>query len=300
MSVEEELYVGNYSSPEAKKHKLYVLRRFQKETGLTANQLVHLDPEEYVKLMQRVVQKYVAKGKVGFAKELQSVAKTFYAVNTRTRLLLLPSEKVVYVPPLEKHVPSVEQVRRMARAAYTTSRGIAKWRNRAIILCLLASGVRVNCLVKWDWQLLKDEIKQDWAILRITRRYDTKIKASYYTFLAPWALYALRSYIARRVEGGWHPQPEDAIFVAKNGKPLKAKHVRRMVRRVGMQVLGVPTTPHAIRRTFNNVVSHSGLTFEEKELLMGHKLPGVAQHYFDFSRLDRLLNAYKNINWDAF
>ena len=193
LTPEEALYINNYFSSEARKQKLYVLRRFERETGLPPGQLISLAPEEYVKVMQRVVQKYVARGKVGLAKEMQNVAKTFYAVNTRTRIQLLPSEKVVYVPPLEKHVPSVAEVRAMAKAAYTTSRGTAKWRNRAIILCLLASGVRVGCLVKWDWQLLKDEIKRDWAVLRITRRYDTKIKAPYYTFLAPWALHALRS-----------------------------------------------------------------------------------------------------------
>ncbi|MHA1722094.1 MAG: hypothetical protein ACTSXW_03355 [Candidatus Baldrarchaeia archaeon] len=91
--------------------------------------------------------------------------KTFYTVlrvlelsnreirfsKTEKRLLIKPFNKKI----AKRYIPTREGIYRMVDAI-DVRRLIQRKRNKAVILCLWQSGVRVNCLLSWTWGIFKN------------------------------------------------------------------------------------------------------------------------------------------------
>ena len=163
MSEDEKYFVGFYKSESTRRKRLRLLRRLCSLTGMSPSVLKKLDKKTFKQTVLRHIMR-ISASRPALARELQITAKHFYQVFNDEPLYFFPVERVRYVPPQEKVTPSVEDVVKVAEGAFKTGRGLAKWRNKAIILCLLASGVRVNCLARWDYRLVQDQLDKEYNV----------------------------------------------------------------------------------------------------------------------------------------
>jgi site-specific recombinase XerD len=214
-------------------------------------------------------------------------------------------------------------------------------RNRAIILTLWSSGVRVNALTKLrmghvrdylegkaNFQYLKEQFKECnieyWEslglklnelpplFLKVTPDLDSKIGSyglSYYvTFVNQEAFRALKAWIeAREQITGRVLNNDDFIFVAfdfKNNKlglkPLTSHLVLHMLKTVagrsGMN--GERIWVHVLRKSFRKVLRACvTMDDETRESLMGHKLRGSQQNYFDVHDIIQIAKKYMECDW---
>ncbi len=191
-------------------------------------------------------------------------------------------------------------------------------RRRAIVICLWCSGVRENCLCRWNvglvWDAIYPTIKGPWLI-KITDYMDTKLKRFrinyYYTFLAKPALEALKEYLDYRVEGGWEPKMNDPLFVKRqtNGadsfeerygnEAIEPANVYELVK-TALKSGGFDpklTWVHSLRRAFNKVLRKGTVDPDMREALMGHRVPGVRGNYWDYNDPEPARIAYGQCDW---
>jgi len=55
--------------------------------------------------------------------------------------------------------------------------------------------------------------------------------------------------------------------------------------------------PHVLRKSFRKVLNRSSLDEDTKEALMGHKLPGSRQNYFDVHDIDEVAQKYMSCDF---
>jgi hypothetical protein len=139
---------------------------------------------------------------------------------------------------------------------------------------------------------------------------DTKLSAYglsyYYTFFQHEGATALRQYLDWRIqtEGG-NLNDQDYIFkpsrkFAKN-KRTEPDRVLQLVKTAAKNTGLDPKTvwTHALRKSFRKVLNATPeLDEDTKEALMGHRLPGSRENYFDSHDLDEIAGKYMKANFD--
>jgi integrase len=239
-------------------------------------------------LRQRVIDRARAirdKGKLGTAPRIFSAVSSFcsyHGVDVHWRR----GESIRSVPVRihVQHIPSRAEVYRMADAA-----GL---RNRAVILCLYQSGVRANCLSRWDMPLCGTIMEKDCPVpypLRITDKYDTKISSynmsHYVTFLSSEAVSALRDWLKYRMVKGWVPTGKSMVWGNNRAPRAEASigiHqidiiVRGTAEKIGISQGTIWT--HLLRKSFQKSLNQANIDEDTKESLMGHHLPGSRGNY---------------------
>jgi integrase len=239
-------------------------------------------------------------------------AKGFLEANKRKLELDRLDKKRYYSIPrkkvLDEIIPNKEQAYKMADASLSLKAGL---RNRAIILCLLQSGVRPGCLCRWTYQLVKDHLYPEVRVpvkLVINSETDTKLQSYgldyYITFLQREAAEALKSYLDSRVGHGWRFKSEDPVFVtestASRGKPLKTANIWEVIKQVA-PAAGIESDrvwSRLVRKSFRKVLNQSDIDEDTKEAIMGHKLPGSRGNYFDSHDHDEIASKYMRCQFD--
>jgi integrase len=283
---------------------LDVLRRFCEYTGLGPDALVRLEGGEAKGLVKRFSLSLFRGGHERMAELSRVVLRGFFSAHEvefkwkRTERLRSTGKKI-----LVETIPGRGEVYRIAEASGTL-------RNRAVILCLFQSGVRVGCLCNWTYGMVRDGLYPELRVpvpIRVTSGVDTKLNGYglpyYYTFLAHEAAQALRDYLDQRVRGGWRPRDGDYVFVtegtASRGRKLARGNawliVKNAVRRAGLDPKAV--WPHCLRKSFRKVLNASPIDEDTKEALMGHRLPGSRGNYFDYHDLDEVASKYMSCDW---
>ena len=306
-------WIDSYTSTSTRQFYLRALDHVLKGCGRTPGELLELPEAEVKVLVKRLAQRYVQRGKHAYGKKLFVVVKSFLESHDRTLLLKRVDRIRVPAKRVEKeHIPGNEEVYRMAGIADAVSKP-QNPRNRAIILCLFQSGVRVGCLCRWTYGLVADqlypEIKPP-VRLKITNRLDRKMSGYglgyYYTFLGREAAESLKEYIEFRKGQGWNPKPSDPLFVThasvSRGEPLETKGVGELLKLILSRAGIDPETVwvHLIRKAYRKVLYRNPqMPDDMAEALMGHKLNGSKGNYFDHHDIDEIARHYSECNFSS-
>ncbi len=301
-------WLDNYTSPSTRKAKMYQFQQVLLASGFTdPADLLKLSDEDAKRLVKRVAQFHLQNGKGAWARVVTITMRGFYEAHDR-ELKFKRAEKI-RSPPLKKivyeHIPDKAEAHKMADTS-------GSLRNRAMILSLLQSGVRVGCLKRWTYGLVESQLYPEVKVpveIRITTAMDTKLNLYglpyYITYLHEEAAHALKDYIEERKRRGWKPQPRDEIFVtessASRDEPIGSgtgvwEVVKRAAQSAGLDPKSVWT--HTLRKTFRKILNATPEIDEDtREALMGHKLPGSKGSYFDYHDTDEVREKYLKADW---
>jgi integrase/recombinase XerD len=184
-------------------------------------------------------------------------------------------------------------------------------RNRAIILCLYHSGMRIGDLLNLNVGDLSELGKEEPLMIDVYHQQKEET-VSYYTFIGHDAIGALQRYLDAREKGmiqnlpAKDLHPSDPLFVteARNntGQRLNNYDVEMMFRKlvVKCDLTTVdemkrnrrnPYRPHQLRSAFRTQFSKSSVETDYIEFMMGHKVR-FDKAYFD-DRIDLVLEEYR-------
>jgi integrase/recombinase XerD len=174
-------------------------------------------------------------------------------------------------------------------------------RDKAILLFLFQSGVRVNVLQHVEYGDVQSQLDKDLITLKITGDLDHKLRGRdipfYFTFLNGEATITLRKYcqISHKLSS-----PETPLFSAKDsGRQLSQQWIWRVVK-ICVERAGFNTktmTTHTIRKAFRKIVRQTDIDDDDKEQLMGHVISGSRQAYYDQKDEDLIRKAYQKCNF---
>lgn len=283
-------------------------------------QYAGVSPDEFVRLPREEIERYVQ----GFCDGLSNEGKRSHAANSMKALRSFLKANGFKVEELEldasyavmkrpEYVPTKEDVYRMASIA-----GV-KW--RAILLCLFQSGLRNSTLRALTYGMLKDQIES--GVVPINVHVTSELRklvpdackegVDYWTFFGPEACEALRQYTAYRRDKYGKIEDEEPLFPSESRafpkelrtkKPLDqwslTRMIKKMAKRAGISQWKL-VRAHGLRKTFRAVldagyVDGGQMAEDDKEYLMGHKLPGNKAPYHN-ANVDVLAQRYARLNW---
>lgn len=176
-----------------------------------------------------------------------------------------------------EHIPNKEEFYRILDMA-------SSLRDKAILLTLFQSGVRVNALCSLKYGDVKDQLDKDVIVLKITWNLDEKLRGTqipfYFTFLNGESAITLKQFCALNHKKS---KPETPLFFTRSKKHVSQKWVwkivKNCVKRAGFDEKSMTT--HTLRKAFRKVVRQSPTDDEFKEMITGHVLRGARESYFD-------------------
>jgi len=296
-------WISLYQSVGTRTYYLRCLEKVVKVSGFSPDKLLQLSAKEAKRVVFDAASKWVEKGNPCFGRKMQIAMKSFYYAHDVE--LMWKRNEIIHYPPKKisvEVIPDKAEVYRMVDAAETM-------RNKAVLLCLFQSGVRVNCLCRWTYGMFKDQLYPEMQLpirVKVTASLDTKLSgyglSHYYTFLQAEAATALKEYLEHRKLKGWKPQDTDLIFVTEGtaswDRPLRPMMVWEMVKylaeKVGLDKRSIWV--HCFRKSFRKVLNatqNAKIVDEDfKEAVMGHKLPGSRGNYYDYHDVDEAAQKY--------
>lgn len=194
-----------------------------------------------------------------------------------------------------EHIPTKQEVCQIADMA-------SSLRDRAIILVLFQSGIRVNALCSLTYWMVRKQLQENTTPLRlrITDEIDTKLRGYkivfYDTFIGKEAVEALKKYCELKHR---HITDDTPLFLSRNGKPMTPgliwSNFKKAVRKSGLDARTIWV--HSLRKAFKKVVRKSDVKHEFSQALMGHVLPRSKENYFDRNDIEALEEAYVQIDF---
>jgi len=261
------IWINNYTSKATRESYLGHMNAFLKRGEINPKELLELSDNEVLMKYTLVKQDFLQNETYSSARGIYKVVKSFFEAHRR----VIPFSRQDKVPKrykriAEQHIPTKEEIYKMADNAGTL-------RNRAVILCLFQSGVRSNCIRRWNYGLVKDSLYPKLKVpvrLRINKDFDTKLigqVAYYYTFLQDEAAEALKTYIDWRKETeGWDPKDDDILFVSESfydvivdKKRLYPVAINRIIKQSAKDIL---STRLAVKCKPNNHIPYNPIEAE--------------------------------------
>lgn len=298
-------WINGYDSNFTRDNFLRALRVFVQYTEMTPDELLKLEPQDAKQRLVTLSRSIRDQGKSAWAFGIIKSVRSFY----RHHGIDLKLQRTERIRVVRKRVnieiiPSKEQVYKMADLAGSP-------RDRAIILCLWQSGVRIGCLNRWTFSLVKDQISGKGikapVYLKITESVDTKLRSYdvpyYYTFLQREAAEALRDYLKWRTDNGDKLKPDSPVFVTQStslrGTAIRPGSIREVIKQCAVNAGIEPERiwTHCLRKAFRKVLNNSDVDEDTRESLMGHKLPGSRGNYFDSHDVDEIAKKYMRCNF---
>lgn len=303
-------WLASYSSPKTREDYARALKVILRRTSLSPAELLKLDKKDALKRVRSIVHEYVADDRLAAARQIQTAARGFFEHYD----LALAWKRTDRIKKIRKKIgieviPAKPQVIAMANHVKKTD-SPDRIRTRAVITCLFESGVRVGCLCKWTVGLVRDQLYPKITVpvrLRITNQMDTKLSAYglayYYAFLQKEGAAALREYFDLRIRKEGKLDDRDLVFkpgrgFAKNEgtEPDRVLGiVKTAAKAIGLDPERVWT--HTLRKSFRKVLNATVIDEDTKEALMGHRLPGSRENYFDVHDIDEVAGKYMKANF---
>ena len=287
--------------------RLYTFLEF---TSLTPKKFLGLNDKKRKRIVKKYLNERKREGKQGI------VANTFAVINS---FLAYHDKKIEWEKGDRRkyaHSSGVWKGRRIAlkkEEVYALADATTTLRDRALILCMWQSGVRPNCLSRWDWKLVKNHVdkeEQSYIPLRLSHGYDTKTSSYgngfFYTFLNEESVKALKVYLDyRRKEQGWEPKDNDPLFVTEGkGGKRKGKQLNRQTfhdilnnaaRANGIDPLTI--SPRSLRKSYATNLASAGVQPFFISFFLGHSPKVNDEYYINFQDVDNLYKQYSKANW---
>ena len=298
-----KMWINNYRSENTRDAYLRCLGYVLDANALTPDELLTLDDKEARLAVIKVTQKLVQEGKNIQARMVLTALRGFFDANDKTlKLRRIDRVKKTKKRASLEYIPTKQDIYRMVDACN-------RIRDKAIILCLFQSGVRVGCLVKWRVRMVRKDLFPEIhypLALKITPREDTKISGYglgfYYTFIHEESCKALKDYIMERRDKEKSLNNDDFIFKPIHKSKLghiSTNKVRTLVKEkagsIKLDSEGIWT--HLLRKSFRKVLYKSNVNNDFAEALMGHRLQGSKENYFDNKDTETLAKIYSSCNW---
>lgn len=313
-------HLARYTSSESSREiYLNVLKRFCEWSGYDPEKLVRLAKKAVEKLVQGYVDELAKKDRSkAYINSLIKRLRTFFRVNGYVRGKEL-TIRAYHVPAryrkIPEYIPTKSEVHAMADAAGSR-------RNRALILTLWSSGLRVSTLCALNFSDVETELAngEPYIIIRVYPEMKRRVadackgQISYYTFLCPEAGLALRTYLIEREEKYGKIRSEDPLFYSdwtlwnreeRSSKRLGRRGVGLIIKKVA-RLAGIPqwtyVTPHCLRKAFESVlrsptVDSGRMDKATQEFLFGHILPGSQDPYYDRTKVDFHREEYAKLDF---
>jgi len=202
---------------------------------------------------------------------------------------------IVHKKATYEHIPNKEESYRIIDMA-------GNLRDRAMLLTLFQSGVRVNALCRLMYGMVSDQLDQDIIPLKITSDIDEKLKgadiAFYYTCVNGEAVVTLRQFCKVFHKNSKSDTP---LFFTKNTRsPVNQTWVLAVVKkclvRAGFDKKTMWT--HSFRKAFRKVVRQAqDLDDDDREALMGHRIRGSRESYYDRHDVELIKKIYGKCNF---
>ena len=192
-----------------------------------------------------------------------------------------------------EHIPNKKEMYQIIDMA-------SSLRDKAFLLFLFQTGVRVNVLEHATYRLVADQLDKDIISLKITGKLDFKLRSRdipfYYTFLNGEGVETLRKYCTVTHKQSKNDAP---LFTTRGYKPVSQSYVLKVVkmcvRRAGFDPKTIWT--HTIRKAFRKIVRQTDIDDDDKEELMGHVIQGSRDSYYDKKDVGLILKAYQRCNF---
>jgi len=180
----------------------------------------------------------------------------------------VPAPKADTIQPL-----GGQQMQALLDAA---SRGRNPERDRAILTCLVDTGLRVSELCSLTMGDI-DESKGEMSVVGKGRKRRT-------IYMQGTARRFLWRYLALRDDGA----DGDPVFLNQGGGALEPKGVAAMLERVGIAagIEGVRCSPHTLRHTFAVSFLRNGGNVLELQRLLGHESLEMTKRYVLLAEMD--------------
>ena len=202
-----------------------------------------------------------------------------------------PDEDMPYPSaPLKQVVPFTDnEIRRLISAcnftkdsqtkkknAYRMKRPTAE-RDKAIILTLLDTGVRVSELAR----MIIQDLKLETGEIQI-RPFGSGLKSKPRTvYIGKLSRSTLWRYLA-----GKELEPEDYIFSTSNGYPLNRTSIRQLLVRIGNKAEIPNVYPHRFRHTFAIQYLRNGGDIFTLQRILGHSSLEMVKRYLAIAKAD--------------
>jgi len=296
---------------------LRVIHRFCKFVGASPDELITLEKRSVERLVQNFCDRFNSqKYSKRYANRILPTLLCFFKVNGFKNGRELNVEGY-YVPTRYRkrpeYIPTRNEVHDMADNA-------GSLRNRAIILTLYSTGLRVSTLAALSYGDVREELKGGYSIIRIPVYAEMKDRipeackgnVEYYTFASEDATKAIRLYLADRVRRYGRIEDEDPLFASDCRRMKKELRKRQFMTRREIEYIvkdsarraGIRgwqhVTPHCLRKAFESVLRSElmdggRLDPKDQVYLMGHILPGSQDPYYDKSKVESLRLEYSKL-----
>jgi len=307
-------YRRRLGSEKTKENLLNILKGLCVFSGLNPDELVGLSVEEASKVVQNFLDSLADKGRsVRYINVASAYIKTFFRVNGFEGEKELRVERYFQPSRYRKrpeYIPTPEEIERMAYAAGSK-------RNRAVILMLYTTGLRVSTLQALTFGDVREELEKGFDVIKIPVYPEMKKRVPgackggipYYTFASKEAVEALREYLQERVKEYGGIENDEPLFCSdttnvpaekRRKTPIMKKTLEQLVKKAAYRA-GIKQwkeiTPHCFRKAFESALRNNGLDVKDQEFLMGHILPGSQDAYYDHTKVENLRAKYAKINF---
>ncbi|MDH5460054.1 MAG: tyrosine-type recombinase/integrase, partial [Candidatus Bathyarchaeota archaeon] len=247
------------------------LQRFCEAIGMTPEEWRNLDKFEARDLAWNFIKNQVAE-KPSTANVMLITLKSFYR-NKNGEVLPFDSNRggkhyfhIRRKKRALEHIPSKPEMYQIIDMA-------SSLRDKAFLLFLFQTGVRVNVLEHLPYGHVADQLDQDIITLKITGQLDFKLRSRdisfYYTFLNGEGVETLRRYCKLTHK---HGKPNDPLFTTRGYRPVSQSYILKVVKMCVKRAGFDPATmwTHTIRKAFRKIVRQTDIDDDDKEQLMGH------------------------------
>jgi len=310
-------HLARYTKSESSREVyLGVVQRFCEWTRMPPNQLVQLPRRD----LERSIQKYADTlnregGSRQYTNSIIIRLKTFFLSNGHRDI----DVKHLHVPTryrmAPEYIPMKTEIYAMADASGST-------RNRAIVLTLFSTGLRVSTLCALNYGDVREELSMNQTCVLLMIEPDMKKRhpnackghIPYHTFICKEAVDALSCYLREREERFGAIADDEPLFLSewklnstadRSTRRLRRQRISKILKQ-SARTAGIEQwsaiSPHALRKSCESVlrsptVDGGRLDKGTQEFFMGHILPGSQDVYYDKKDLDFHRSEYMKLDF---